>query len=494
MEPLVLNAPDIDADITSASEKIVEHLRASGRYFYDPISNSFIVAVGQGGAVRIVPEKIGENLTLTGQVRIFTGGVGRLPPAPMSAGAISPYERRLSTAVAYHADRLPHAYGTVWLPQATVGTEGNYVQLGPAYSAERHLVYFGSGLDPHAVEAVDRDYPHLTSWLSALEFTSPCFRANLYGFVVACFARTECPTFPFLLVDATSKKQGKTTLVEALAYLITGRTVTPITYTGDESEVEKRLAGSCGKPGPNVIFIDNVRAKRGQTSAIRSQFLAVASTSPYPAIRPVYGKQNVPIDWPIIMMTMNEGSVESDLHDRSVRLVLTGKEGRYFDPHPLEYVKAHRMELLAEIFAILRDTQADPEGFCPATRFGEFEAIAQQAAEKLNMAVRFDPDAIDTPDNEVRELVAFVESACEEKGGPVSVDDLGVAARFAQNTHPELCQAIRNAHAATDRTRGRVIMRLVEKLQRRSIHLNGRKVHFTLTEEHGSRRVAVVRS
>jgi len=183
---------------------------------------------------------------------------------------------------------------------------------------------------------------------------------------------------------------------------------------------------------------DNVRAKRRQTGEVRSQTLSAAATTGVASGRVLY-KGMRPVHFIIPIFTMNEASVEHDLHDKTLHVSLTRpanineREYVYFNPSPLEYAKKHRQELLAEAATLLESFQLTDD-FVPVGRMKRFEQIATLACEKLGMQCSFSPH-VGTLDATLIELTKAVE-AFEKQ--PVKIDDVVEQVLTNPDTFPQL--------------------------------------------------------
>ena len=482
MEPVVFTTAQLDAPTTETMEEMCRALRDCGCFYQDPergpTEGGVIYAAtspnGKTWATRIVPPMtFGETVLSRGIVRILQDS--RQGARPLFRAFWTAYEKMITKLPITHPEvlDLPQLSTIYQLPvMVSEPTSGRLVPAWPGLHPDQGIFFSGEMVPPMALERVDPAYPHLHAWLSDIRFTAGAYAANLMGYVLACLARPILPLFPFLVLDSIDKKCGKSRVAEAIHYFLTGRVARPFTFTGDESELEKRLASSCGKPGPNLIMIDNVRPKRGQSGVIRSQFFAAAVTCPTPTVRPVYGRASIPVDWPIIILTMNEAVVEQDLSDRVVRVVLSDP-GRYFDPDPLEYAKLHLQELRAEALHLLSQIVLRPD-FHQLTRFHDFEQVATVGAGLFNMQTNYDASQLDTPDALVRELHAAV----QELGERATTEALAVHLRMGRDYLPELASHLRRHNAVNDEAQGRVLGALLQKYRGRRYALHGQQ--FTL--------------
>lgn len=491
---LEVDVDEVDRDSPLIAEQIVTAIRDSGMFYRDSDGGWVCLTIGRDGKT-FHGERLGAGLSFSEAVK--NKGILYWARAPRGSPILRPLYMAFHTAYDRWLDKLPS--GKAHLFEDWPKAEGIYSmpavviergRLMEAWGGAHHgLLFCGKTLQPVPVSA---DYPHLRRWFSSIEFTDERYRANLYGWVLASLARPVCEQFPFLLVDGAERKVGKSTVAEAICYFLSGEAASPITHTGDESEFEKRVAGKCGRPGPNVIYIDNVRPKRGATRSIRSQLLATAATNAFPSIRPVYGRKPVRLDFPILIFTMNDGSVENDLHDRALRVVLGGQAGRYFDPNPLEYVKQHRAALLSEATHLLSTVRVDGE-FKHVTRLGTWERVATRAAAVLGFTTDYNPDAGDTSDALVKELDAVIQGLNSENGGRAPTLS-EIAGRVTQcgSSLPELTELLRRNPAVTSAQQGNAIRKEIERLAQRSLEVDAARVAFNLQRNSSNQYVVTV--
>jgi hypothetical protein len=255
----------------------------------------------------------------------------------------------------------------------------------------------------------DPGFPFLHKLFSGLLFADPLYCANLYGYLLASFARTALDDYPVLLLDAEDKSSGKTKTATAIGELLMGETPEPIGYAGGEQDVETRLGKYCEKTGPNFILIDNVRPKRGQTKQIRASIIKILTNSRCPGIRTLY-KTGAPLCDPIAVFTMNGARVERDLADSIVRVSLRRPFGaanhRMIDPNPAKWARAHRLAIMAEALAILRAVELPDltQESALGTRFYDFERVAVAAAGAMGLVANYHPEMVQTADAVVTEL------------------------------------------------------------------------------------------
>lgn len=330
----------------------------------------------------------------------------------------------LLTSLAYFnlALKAPAARGSIPAVTSLVNSPAyrlshdRLVRRPAGFDAEDRVFTLSAG--GVSASQVDPAYPHLHKLFSGLQFVDPVYHANLLGYTVAMFARTALQEFPLLLLDSRYKSCGKSKVGSALGRLLSSWESPPfqVTFTGAEDEVEKKFKPISGTPGPSFILFDNVRAKRGRGGDmphdIRSQFLAQIATSKTCYPRVMNEGCGVQLFDPVAVLTMNRAHVEHDLHDRTVRLILTRPtRTAHFKlvPHPEEYVVENRPALLSEVHAILSSLVLAPiAGATFNSRFYRFEQIAVGAARALGLDACYGGDRVDTCDSLLRELYTAV--------------------------------------------------------------------------------------
>lgn len=398
--------------------KTLAELGNTGRYFILDARPHVVVQNGTQLICFNSFEKLAGHL-------LFVGN----PPAIQIVGGITdtqiPYERktvlefarRLEAQLTGAANTWPTLKGYVKGPMYRRTLEGRLVPVAPGYDPESAQLVLAPDL-PATMPSVASGYPHLRTLFSGLEFADPIYHSNLLGVCVALFCRTGMDEFPVLLIDATNKSSGKTTVLKTLAYLLNGEQEAALTYSGSEEEFERRIGSFCGLPGPNLIPIDNIRAKKGGGYLIRSQTLAGAVHSHAFKVRKLHVGPSMLFD-PIFVGTMNDARVERDLADKTVVLTLTRPPGpdnhRKILPYPPDYVRQWRMELLAEIFQVIERLVLPPIGEAALhTRFYTFEQVVVGAAKELGLEASFDPTRVRSVDAFLEQLLNLLYDALPE--------------------------------------------------------------------------------
>jgi len=314
---------------------------------------------------------------------------------------------------------------------------GAFCPAAPGYDPVTKAVYIGTVTDPECPQ--NEDFPHLKQWLSGLTFESPIHHANTLGLMAAMLCRSAIARFPLVLIEANTHSAGKTTLAQAMGYLLAGELPEGMSYTGNEESFERNLSNYANRPGPNFILIDNVRKKHGNAS-IRSMTLARSITGHVLGFRALY-KGTVGLFDPIFVVTMNDAQVEADLADKVISIRLKRPEHtahKLLEPNPLDYAIDHRRELLAELLHLVSALECTKHG-ARFTRFYEVEALVYQAARRLGLEASFDPERVSTTSAIVQEVVYMLDYVDKFSfGQPVDLQAMADTAQAQPNDYKEL--------------------------------------------------------
>lgn len=391
-----------------ATDQFIDRLAATGHLFkYD--DHEVVVALSPDLDQLWVLTSwaaLGDYLLSSKMVRIIGQNGDSLGINPVNCSL-------LGKIVGYNNSRLPRMSQLLRSPAYRLTSSGALEDRAAGYDPISGTVVVPSS-DPLDVvgEEVDPTYPHLNTIFSGLLFTDTVYKANLIGLLCAMAARSAIREFPLILIDSRQKSSGKTAVASAMRHVIMGGAEEgSITYSGTEQEFEVRLGAFAGKPGPIVIHVDNVRAKQGGISRIRSQVLAASVHSHVVRCRQLY-KGPTPLADPVVLITMNGARVEGDLADKSVVIALVRPPGpdnhRALTPHPLDYAREHRLGILAEIRSILSKVNLNEKANY-STRFYQFEGVVLQAAKLVGLEASFDPARVRSTDVCLDELLHLIQ-------------------------------------------------------------------------------------
>jgi hypothetical protein len=234
------------------------------------------------------------------------------------------------------------------------------ILLAPGYDAVTGLIYAPSGpVNPvpdrpaaadvrAAVAALEEavcDFPfeadaHKAAWVAGL--LTPLGRFAFAG------------PAPLFLADANVRAAGKTLLMEAIGYTVTGRPMTVSTYTRDQDELRKRIT-ALAVEGDQLVLLDNL------SGMVRNPVLDAALTAETWKDR-ILGV-NRTVAAPLLMTWYASGNnalLDSDTARRTCRIRLKSPEERpelrsgFRHPDLIGWVRQERPRLLAAALTLLR--------------------------------------------------------------------------------------------------------------------------------------------
>lgn len=261
-------------------------------------------------------------------------------------------------------------------------------------------------------------------------------RGVMLAAILTASVRPLLPTAPAIAFDSPTPGSGKSLLARCCAELAGEENPAMLPAADNPDEVRKRLLASL-RQGKAVMVLDNV------TGTLDSAALCTVLTSPRFEDRVLGSTENLSVPTScLVLVTGNNLALRGDL----CRRVLTARLDpgvaepwkRRFDLDPAEYVREHRLRLVAAALTILR--AGTQQGATLPDRTASFEmwsdtvrrAVCWIGAESfLSVA---DPiksiDAAFEIDPETTKLSALLDSWFDEFGDlSVTVSDLVKGAR-----------------------------------------------------------------
>ena len=196
--------------------------------------------------------------------------------------------------------------------------------------------------------------------------------------LLTAVVRKSLPTAPAFAFSAPTAGSGKSTLVDIMSILATGREAGVIAPGRNDEETEKRLASLLLSGAP--IALDN--AEHGIGGELLCQILTQRSVR-----MRVLGKSDTP-EMPtnvLVTMTGNNLQLVGDMTRRALLCTLDPKEERpelrEFDFDPVERAKEQRGVLVAAALTVLRAyfVAGRPQQTTQLGSFGEWSNIVRSA-------------------------------------------------------------------------------------------------------------------
>lgn len=241
----------------------------------------------------------------------------------------------------------------------TVRLDGS-ILMTPGYDYETRLLLDYMGEEPSHVPTK----PSLTEANAALDclmtpfcrfpFVDAYAKGALLASLLTAAVRSVLPTSPAFAFDAPVQGSGKTLLAKCLSAMIDGAApaVFPPTNSSDDEETRKRLFATL-KGGAKTLLWDNI------TGIMDSAAMAAFITSDVYTDREL-GKSSA-VQMPnrmLVLLTGNNLSLAGDLPRRVIMCRIDPQTdqpfAREFDLDPLQWVQAHRLEMLAAACTLIR--------------------------------------------------------------------------------------------------------------------------------------------
>ncbi len=205
--------------------------------------------------------------------------------------------------------------------------------------------------DPNIVTAGKALYQLLYPF-RLFPFETTVDRSVFLAAMMTAVVRPVVTTTPGFLLEATTPGTGKTLLAQCIGALQTGQTPPASAPPETEEELQKVLLSSLLTNSKTILF-DNI--EKPMKSAALCGFLTSHSFGGrvLGASRTV----NLP-NRTMLMLTGNNVSVLGDLNRRILRCKIVADverpDKREFDFCPLEYTKAHRLEMIKAVLTLIR--------------------------------------------------------------------------------------------------------------------------------------------
>ena len=340
-------------------------------------------------------------------VGIFEVGEHRLLELMMSAARFEKYDARAEGFVPTNCPMtipktLRERKGHLTLPTLTgilnapsLRPDGT-VLASPGYDEATGLLLDFAGArfpaipDKPSQDEANRALKALEQLLSGFPFVSLSDKSVALAGLLTAVVRKSLPTAPAFAFSAPTAGSGKSTLVDLMSVLATGREAGVIAPGKNDEETEKRLASLLLTSSP--IAIDNAE------SGIGGELLCQVLTQRSVRMR-VLGKSDTPEMPTNVMVTITGNNLQlvGDMTRRALLCTLDPKqerpELREFAFDPVERAKEQRGALVAAALTVLRGYQVAgcPQQTARLGSFGDWSDTVRSALLWLGA-----PDPVDT--------------------------------------------------------------------------------------------------
>jgi len=373
--------------------------------------------------------------------------------------------------------------------QAPILRPDGYIRTEPGYDRETMLVYApANGLtvpeipDNPTAEQIAHARDLLLDVIADFPFDGDASRANALSLVFSILMRPAISgSFPMLLVDAPVQGTGKTLLVTALASIAVDAVPvqTPPAGRKDKEEEWRKRISTILLESHQVVLVDNLP----ENESFDSVSLAAALTSPEWIDRRLGKNESISVPSRCVWTaTGNNMRVTGDMPRRCYTVRLDANAEKPWERHGfrhgdiVEYVKAHRGELLHAAYTLIRAWYAAGKPK-PANRisFGSFQEWADAIGGVLDTAgissFLTNLDEIrSTQDDEATQWRAFFCAWWETIGRePVMVDDvirrIMAPESLTEEALPDcLAVSMEKGHSSLKRSLGRYLASLTGRI------------------------------
>lgn len=264
-----------------------------------------------------------------------------------------------------HIDELPLLRATVLEPVVLPKADGTFYLSKAGYNPEAGVFYFLPA--PKQPIEPSESLEHLTTLLSGLPFEAPAYRNNVLAYLLGAVCMDPLMDPPFLSITANQRGVGKSSLAQAIGYVLTGSIPSPIDSTRGE-EMSKQI-GTKFAEGNRLIFLDNISTDAGR--AFHSDKLAALLTSGYSkTVRQLGYSRSIGQSGVLFVATFNDARMDSDLATRALAVKLYADVSRPQTPYVRDYATKHRRAIYAELLGLaLRGPTFEPTDAYPHFRF-----------------------------------------------------------------------------------------------------------------------------
>jgi hypothetical protein len=224
----------------------------------------------------------------------------------------------------------------------TFDTDFNWIGT-PGYHESCGIYYSGPEVEPVEgtvlLEQILAEFP----WKDAAD------KVNFIGACITSVTMLLWPCHPMLAITANRPGVGKSTLAVVLAAIMQGKdSVSAITYTDSDEELEKRIATRV-RAGDGIVLIDNVKCEE----ALSSQVVERCVTSSRLSFRLLGKNEEIARANDVLFaLTMNKALLSEDLRRRALPVTLHREMDVVdveYKQEPIHLALENRTQLLGEV-------------------------------------------------------------------------------------------------------------------------------------------------
>jgi len=186
---------------------------------------------------------------------------------------------------------------------------------------------------------------HLSKVFAGVPFERPAYKANLIAWLLGAISADQAMQTPFLVCDGNQQGVGKTSVVQAAGYILSGGLPSPIDPRGQEfwKQLSTRFVEN-----DRVIFLDNITTHRGG-SYDNEHLSGLLTQGTSKRIRILGQSKTVSAAGILFAASLNDAKLSADLSERSLLVRLFREKNQPMVPYCKEYAIEHRRALYGEL-------------------------------------------------------------------------------------------------------------------------------------------------
>lgn len=188
---------------------------------------------------------------------------------------------------------------------------------------------------------------HLERCLSGVPFLNEEYRNNVIAWLVGAMTLDDINT-PMMTVSGNDRGVGKSSLVQACGYILTGMNQNAIRSSGEE--FEKQL-GAKFAAEERFVMLDNITTS-GNRSYKNAKLASLLTEGRSKQVRRLGQSRNISQTGVLFALTANDCKLDQDLATRSLMISLYKEVPGPMRPYVLSYAKEHREEIYGELLGL----------------------------------------------------------------------------------------------------------------------------------------------
>jgi hypothetical protein len=328
------------------------------RHFYGLLAKTGLAFKRKDGTITYVDESVGpRRIVGLDEFRAMAGNLLNVRRGGQGARRGGDTAAFLDRDEAVHLlgsserGRLPELEFVLHEPAVYTAVEGPRLIEEPGYDCTAGAYYWRR---PGSTRIKPQNQTkHLEKCFSGVPFLAKEYRNNIIAWLVGGMTLDDVSP-PMLAVTGNDRGVGKSSLVQACGYILTGQPQNAIKPTGDE--FEKQL-GAKFAAEERFIMLDNITTmgNRAYGNPRLASFLTEGRSK---QVRRLGQSRHITQTGVLFALTANDCKLDQDLATRSLAVALYKEVPGPMEPYVLRYAKEHRSEIYGELLglALRRET------------------------------------------------------------------------------------------------------------------------------------------